>query len=131
MTILTFADKYRIKARMVCDEQIIQGKYGHIYSFDKHYFGCLYMPDPLSERPMHKKWLRRKRIMEENKFLIHVDCEGEGIGLFDPQDTVQAKVAITIVGARAKRTLSPEVKERLTKQLLKGRKTRRKKAGGC
>jgi hypothetical protein len=54
------------------------------------------------------KWNNRKKTAQASEFTLTQDGDTEGTLLFDPEDAKQAKLAIRLVGAREKATLSPE-----------------------
>jgi hypothetical protein len=53
---------------------------------------------------------------------LHREGDAEGIFVFNPADPVQARLAIKMVKARAKRQMTPQVLARLANVGFKGRK---------
>jgi hypothetical protein len=98
-----FAAKYRLKVKRAEDgEPVIPGKFGYVYQHDSETLGLLFMPD----RP--RLWPRARRKLEAAGLIIWQDGDLEGSALFDPANTVQARLALKVVGAKRKRTLTPE-----------------------
>lgn len=69
-------------------------------------------------------WLSAKRRLKKAGFAIHQDGDFEGSALFDPTNKTQARLALELIKARAKRVLSLEEKLKLVQA---GEKTRLKK----
>ncbi len=103
MDIQTFANRYRLRVKRHEDgELIITGKLGHIYGHDDATLGLMFMPD----RP--RLWPNALRKLEAAGFVIWQDGDHEGSALFDSTDTKQARLALKEVGAKRKRSLTPE-----------------------
>ena len=99
MNIPSFCEQYKVNPEPdVDDELIVQGKWGQVYKYSSKLFGCMFMPDPEGEARSSKKWAGAKKLMVKNKFTIQVDCDGEGIGLFDPEEKGQARAALKVIG---------------------------------
>jgi hypothetical protein len=102
MDIQTFANRYRLRAKRHEDgELIITGKLGHIYGHDDATLGLMFMP----KRPRLGSHAKRK--LEGADFTIWQDGDEEGSALFDPTNKAQARLALKVVGAKRKRSLTP------------------------
>ena len=116
MKLEDFAAKYRLKVRREEDgEPIISGKFGRLYQHDAETLGLFFMPD----RP--RRWSHARRKLEAAGLTIWQDGDDEGSALFDPANTVQARLALKVVRAKPRRTLSAAQLEALEK----ARKSRR------
>ena len=103
MKLEDFATKYRLKVRRAEDgEPVIPGKFGHLYHHDDSTLGLFFMP----ERP--RRWSHARRKLEAADFTIWQNGDDEGSALFDPTNTIQARLALKVVGAKRKRTLTAE-----------------------
>jgi len=124
MNIPSFCERYKVNPEPdVDDELIVQGRWGQVYKYSSRLFGCVFMPDPEGEARNSKKWAGAKKLMVKNKFTIQVDCEGEGIGLFDPEEKGQVKAALKVIGYvrhRRGRVVSGR-KQRASKNTLLGK----------
>jgi len=117
-----FASKHRLKVRRAEDgDHIIAGKLGHIYQHDAETFGLFFMPD----RP--RLWSHAKRKLEAVGFTIWQNGDDEGSALFDPANTVQARLALKVIRAKHRRTPSAAQLEALEK----ARKSRRIAQNHC
>ncbi len=103
MDIQAFANRYRLRAKRDEDgELIITGKVGHIYEHDESTLSLMFLPD----RP--RLWANARRKLDAAGVVIWQDGDEEGSALFDPTDTKQARLALKVVGAKRKRSLTPE-----------------------
>lgn len=97
-----FASNHRLSVRRAEDgEPMISGKLGYIYQHDSEALGLLFMPD----RP--RLWSHAKRKLEAVGLTIWQDGDHEGSTLFDPTNTVQARLALRLAGIKRKRRQSP------------------------
>ena len=116
MTLAQFAEKHRLRLKRAEDrEQIILGKFGQIYEHDPETLGLLFMPD----RP--RLWSHARRKLEAADFTIWQNGDEEGSALFDPKNAAQARLALKVIRAKPRRTLSAAQLETLEK----ARKARR------
>jgi hypothetical protein len=116
MTIKEFADKYRLRLERHEDgESIIPGKYGHIYEHGETELGLLFMPG------QPRLWAHARRKLDASRFVIWQDGDEEGSALFDAKNVTQASLALKVIGAKRKRTLTPEQREALIARLKKAR----------
>jgi len=114
-----FAAKHRLRVRRAEDgEQIIPGKFGHLYLHDDFSLGLLFMPDS------PRRWSHARRKLEATGFTIWQDGDDEGSALFDPSDAAQASLALKVAGVKRKRTLTPEQRAAKTAILEKVRAAR-------
>ena len=119
MKIEDFAARYRLKVRRAEDgDHIITGKLGHIYQHDSETLGLMFMPG----KP--RLWPRARRRLEAVGFVIWQDGDHEGSVLFDPSNRTQARLALKVVGAKRKRSLTPEQRAAKTAILEKARAAR-------
>ncbi len=105
-----FANKYQLRLKRHEDgELIVPGKRGHLYEHDDSLLGLLFMPG------MPRLWANARRRLEAAGCIIWQDGDEEGVALFDPHNAAQARIALKVVGARPKRTLSSAQLEALEK----------------
>lgn len=103
MDIQAFANRYRLRAKRHEDgEPIISGRLGHIYEHDESTLGLMFLPD----RP--RLWPNARRKLDTAGFVIWQNGDGEGSALFDPTDKARARLAMKVVGAKRKRSLTLE-----------------------
>ena len=102
MDIQAFANRYRLRAKRHEDgELIITGKLGHVYGHDDATLGLMFMPN----RP--RLWPNARRKLDAAGFVIWQDGDEEGSALFDPTNKAQVRLALKVVGAKRKRSLTP------------------------
>ena len=103
MKIHDFAERYRLRVKRAEDgNPVIPGKFGHLYHHDDSTLGLLFMPN------RRRLWSHAKRKLEAADFTIWQDGDHEGSALFDPTNRAQARLALRVVGAKRKRSLTPE-----------------------
>ena len=105
-----FANKYRLKVRRAEDgETIIPAKLGHLYPHDsdRGIFG-LVLKVPADDSSLDNTLRARKRKAEREGFEVHQEGDFEAVLLFDASDSKKARLAIRLVGAKRKRTLTAE-----------------------
>lgn len=113
-----FAEKLRLKVkRDEAGDPIIPGKRGHIYEHDAETLGVLL------EYPTARRWNWARRKLEAAAFTIWQDGDTEGTALFDPNNQVQAKLALQLVGIKRKR------RAKLSQAFLEARKRSQFKLG--
>lgn len=112
MTIQSFASKCRLRTSIdVLGETICAARKGgsHIYEHSVMRMGVVFCPDPHSKKPPTvRQWNKCRDEMKAAGFVIQLDCYGEGVGLFDPTNESQVKIALKVARIRPKRLLSPE-----------------------
>ena len=102
MEICAFAEKHRLRlTRHEDGEPIIPGKRGHLYEHEDSLLGLMFMPNK------SRLWANARRRLEAAGFVIWQDCDEEGSALFDPTNAAQVRLALKVVGAKARRTPSP------------------------
>ncbi len=131
MDIKTFAEKHRVKIqRDSCNDQIIAGKQffkdmphwerteyrSHVFDYEdgEHFGVCLMFAPP-------KKWGNARRKLEAAGFAIRQNGDTEGIGLFDPKNSQQAKLALKVAGVKTRRALTPERRQAMSEILAQAR----------
>ena len=132
MNIKQFADCYKVKIRRDSwDDPIIPGKQfckdmperveyrSHVFdNEDGTNFGvCLMFTSA-------RKWGNARRTLQAANFTIRQNGETEGIGLFNPADKAQAKLALKVAGVKNRRQLSPEQRALLANRLATLRENR-------
>src|ERR1700746_3355363 len=119
-----FASTHNLRIRRdECGDPIVSGKHGHIYEADGMLGVCLLDNRPsLPTKARTLLNLRRKALAAG--FTPHQLGEAESILLFDPEDKEQASLAIRLVRAKAKRTLTPERRAALVQQMARVRQYR-------
>ncbi len=123
-TLKQFAETYRLKIKPdSCGDQIIPGKprkadkhedKNHIYDHGDGQFG-LYIN--FTSASSSAKWTYSRARLLESGFKSWQDGDFDGIVLFNPSNKKQARHAIKEAGARIKRVLSPEERDRLVQTL--------------
>ncbi len=114
MSIETFSEKYRVKARKDVDGTVIvPGKLGHIYEHGAGKLGVLFMP-----------YAQRARLWSVTKvkgtaagMTVRQNGDAEGTLLFDPANSEQARLALKLVRVKAKRVLSAAQRQALAERL--------------
>ena len=110
MKIHDFAERYRLRVKRAEDgEPVIPGKLGHLYSHDpaRGIFG-LVLEAPADDSSLDNTLRARKRKAEREGFEVHQEGDFEAVLLFDASDARKARLAIRLVGAKRKRSLTPE-----------------------
>lgn len=109
VSIESFAAQYRLKTQVSGDgTNIIAGRVGVIYEFDADTLGVLIIPNP----PRKRYWgCLRASLIVAGMTLVQ-DGDGEGSAVFDPDNPIQAKLAIRAAGIRRRRQLTPEQREK-------------------
>ena len=108
MDLMSLAAANRLRVRR--DEggsRIISGKNGHLWDHGAGLFAVTLLD--LTRR----KWTHRKKLCLKAGMELHQDGDFEGTLLFDPEDSEQVKVALSVAGVKKRRQLSPEHRERL------------------
>lgn len=119
MTIKEFATKHKVHIKLdEVGDAVVIARNGEIYDYGKGRFGVMFMLDSVG------KWNNRRKECEKAGMRCIQDGETEGTLLFDPEDRDQAKTAIRLVGARARRELRPEQKKAAVERLARFRFTR-------
>ena len=110
MNIQEFAEKYRLRVKRAEDgELIVPAKLGHLYSHDpdRGIFG-LVLEAPADDSSLDNTLRARKRKAEREGFEVHQEGDFEAVLLFDANDPKKVRLAIRLVGAKRKRTLTAE-----------------------
>jgi hypothetical protein len=115
MTIKTFAGRHRLRTRKdECGELIAGGRFGHIFDCaDSELFGIVLEDVSPSQPSRRKALLCRRRQALASGFTTMQLGDYESVLLFDPRNREQTKLAILLVGARPRKTLSPERRAKL------------------
>lgn len=122
-----FAGRYRLRVRRDgCGDPVILGRKtaldmpdrleyrNHIYDTgDGRLAVCLMLRTKT-------RWTYAKKKLRAAGFVIHQDGDTEGTASFDPANQTQARLAIRITGAKAKRRSSPAQLAGLRKPLASG-----------
>jgi hypothetical protein len=121
LDISVFAQDQGFKVRRDgCDHPIIQGRTGDIFGgYDGGLLG-VYL-----NLPTARKWNSARRAMQAAGLTLRQDAETEGVFAFNPEDKVQARVAIKFSGVKPKRQISPEQKVVLAKRAAHALSVRR------
>ena len=110
MELQQFALRYKLKIRLdECREEIVIGRKGHIYFHDSEYLGMMFMPDN------SKSWGYARKKCELLGMIIWQDGDCEGCVLFNPEDSKQSRLVISLVKAKKKGVASPAKLESLQK----------------
>ena len=114
MNIESFAAKYRLKVKRSPDDDgllVINGKYGQVYEHSGSELAVSFTPGLDKNRRgigswSPKKWNNARRAALAAGMTVCQDGDSEGSLLFNPDNPEQAKLAIKIAGAKAKRQAS-------------------------
>lgn len=107
MNVSEFSESRRLKVkRDDCGDPIIPGKFGHLFEYGAGVFG-LVLEAPADSTHFDRTLRRRKRKAIAAGFTLHQEGDVEAILLFNPADPKQTRLAIRLVGAKAKRVPSP------------------------
>lgn len=122
MTVKQFAQIHRLKTRLDEDgTDIIPGKVGHIYEYDRTTLGVMVMPKPARGA---KWWGNRGRKLQALGFEIQQDGDTEGSATFDPDNSAQVVGALRVAGIKRRRVMSPKQVETARKALEIARQRR-------
>ena len=132
-----FASAYKVRAKQDgCGDLIILGKrfakdmpdrveyHSHVFDYeDGEHFGVCLMFAPSGDGTSGKsaKWTYAKQKLMAAGFTIRQDGDAEGIGLFDPANQAQARLALRLAEVKTRRPLSPEKAEALAARLQAAR----------
>jgi hypothetical protein len=106
-TLVGFAERYRVRVqRDDCGEQLICGKFGHIYQHAAGLLG-LVLEEPRSGKSKRRSLLARRRKAFAAGLSLHQLGQVEAILLFDVGCPSQANLAVRLVGAKRRRVPSP------------------------
>jgi hypothetical protein len=104
MKIDDFGRTYHLKiCTDECEEQIILGKLGHIFEYGSGRFGILL--DEKAGSSQGRLLLGRRKTALQAGFQMKQEAEFESVLLFNPDDSIQAELAIRLVKAKKKRTV--------------------------
>lgn len=96
-----FATQYRVRTRRdECGELIVPGRRGHVFEHGENNFGVMLV---LTTK---KRWNFLKRKLVAAEFRLKQNADTEGSLLFDPADTEKASLALQVVRARFRRSIS-------------------------
>jgi hypothetical protein len=105
MNVEQFADFYHLKTQKnACREIVIPGKLGQVFHYGGEMFGIL-LEDASSGRSRARTLLSRRKAALKAGFHLIQEAECESVLLFGPNDEIQAKIAVRLVGARKKRVV--------------------------
>jgi hypothetical protein len=108
-----FARKHRLK--IVTDPgdntQIIIGREGHLFPYD-HRLALMIIGEHGARSVSPRKWSNARDACERAGMEVLQSGEYEGALAFNPSDREMVKLAIATVGAKTKRTLSPEQRQK-------------------
>lgn len=120
MDIAEFARKYRLKVRRdECGDLVIAGTAGVI---SENASGRLIVLTLFESR---RKWNTIRKKLVKAGFVIAQCGDTEGTAIFDPTDTKQAKLAITVAGIRKPRVLSVKQRTVLRKRMAEVRSAKK------
>lgn len=134
MTLREFAEQNRLhlndrkiarKYRLSWADDVIPGTHGELVDMGDDGLACQLFRIRLLAVPrnasMSKALLTRRRRALEAGLQLKWKADAESIFYFDPSDLAQAALAIELVGARRKKTVSAEQRARLAEQLKRAR----------
>lgn len=112
MTVEAFAEQHRLRLRRNdCGEHFIPCRRGQILDYGDGRFGVMILNDS------PRVWGNARRSMEAAHFEILQDGEEEGVGLFDPTNARQVKVAFKVAKPCRRKNLSEETLAKLSRQV--------------
>jgi hypothetical protein len=125
-----FAEKHRVKVLCdSCSEPIIVGKRfamdlsdrvenrSHIFGYARGIFAVMLL------LPSRASWNNARRKLTASGFEVRQSGEAEGTALFDPQNELQSKLAVQIIGAKRRRLVPLERRRVLIDRLSRVRAT--------
>lgn len=126
MTIKDFATKYNlhVKSDKQDDTSVIPGSVGHIYEYSPSELGLLILP-PGDPRPRLYTAIKEKCMSVG--MTLRQNCDAEGAFSFDPENKIQARLAIKVAQVRPKKQISEAHKAKL----LSGLQTFRNSGSGA
>jgi hypothetical protein len=110
----TFAQQHRLPTSRDIDDMttVIRGRAGcHLYEYSDSELGLMVLSDATNARP--RRWAGIRKNCLEAGMMLRQNGDDEGALSFDPKNQQQARLAIKVTGARPKRRLSPEHREKL------------------
>ena len=121
MNVTEFATTHRARVkRDGCGDQIIAGKFGHIYAHDDQVFGLVFEASA-DEARRDATICRRRQSAIRAGFIRHQWGDVEGIVLFDPTNEVLAQRALKLISARRIRVSSANQLRNLRRGPTEGR----------
>jgi len=114
MSLDAFIKKNRLRSKRDDNDgtTIVPGKHGHIFDYGDGRLGVLIMPKGNHPRI----WDKARAAFEELGMTITQDCEGEGVGTFDPESPEQSQAAMKHVGISPRRVATLRQLEALAGQ---------------
>jgi hypothetical protein len=108
MDFRTFAESNRLRVKWNGAEDLIPGKYGELGDMgDEGRFRLRLLAVPRG-RNVTKALLIRRRQALAGGMELRWKGEAESIFIFDPSHAAQVELAVTLVGAKRRRVMSPE-----------------------
>ncbi len=103
-----FAAKHRLKVVTDKDDgtSIIRGQTGHVYEFDEHCLGVMYLSTNVA------KTNNRRKACEAVGMEVVQDGDTEFAVVFGPDNPKQAALAIRVAGCKRRRILSAEQRKK-------------------
>ncbi len=99
-----FANRYHLHTiKDECGEEIIPGKLGHIFDHGSGKLGIVL--EEMAGSSQGRLLLARRKTALQASFQMVQEGEFESVLLFDPDDSDQARLAISLVKTRKKRTV--------------------------
>jgi hypothetical protein len=112
--IYAFAQQNRLTTFRETDDQttVIRGQAGcHLYEYSDSELGLMVLSDAKEARP--RRWTAIRKKCLAAGMTLRENGDDEGALSFDPKNQQQARLAIKVTGARPKRQLFPEHREKL------------------
>jgi hypothetical protein len=108
MKLADFAERHRLRVRRAEDgEPHVPGRDGQLYEHDDARLAVVY----LDGTP--RAWGHRKRACLAAGMTLLQDGDAEGTLLFDPANPEHVRLAVEVVGARRRKQLSEEHRQKL------------------
>lgn len=116
-----FASRHKLKITIDRGDgsPIVLGRHGQLYEYGERIAFMLINENGSTCTPTQWGHARRAGVNAGMDLLLSGDAEGAFA--LEGEDRAQAKLAIKLVGCKAKRVLSPEQRERVTENLRKYR----------
>jgi hypothetical protein len=127
-TLAGFAQQHPFRGKLdACHDAIVPGKLGHLCQHDAARFGIV-LEAPADSTRLDNTLRSRKRRAIAAGFLLNQDGDFEGILLFDPADTKQARLAIRLVQAKKIRRAAQPTDGQLRARALFSSKARSRRS---
>ena len=120
MNVSEFAARQRLKVQREDSSVVINGKSGQLYEYSDTELGIMFIT-PATKAPRTHMWRKMSLVCVAAGMVLRQIGDAEGCLSFDPANPEQVKLAFKLAGAKRRRQLSGDHREKL---LTAGRPTR-------